>query len=387
MNIHDYFDPVALEKPSNHHLSDKAVFCRNIYIHTPDTPLSNLDRFKLALIGVPEDRNATVSGSAAAPDQVRDHLYQLFRVNPKLKIIDLGNLKGGSTVQDTYFALRDVLLDLMERKLTAVILGGSQDLTYGIYLAFEKLDRKFSFVTIDSRLDMGIIDDQIKPESYLIPILSRKKELLFSYTNLGHQTYFVDQGDVDFLKDNFHHTLRLGDIRQDMGKVEPCLRDAGFVSLDVNSIRQSDAPACTHPSPNGFTGEEICQISRYAGLSPVIKCFGLFNLLPDADRGGQTAQLAAQSIWYFIDGVSQRKEEHPLSAPDAFKKFIVSFSEMDHDIIFYKSLETERWWFEVPVIRQAKTRHVLISCALDDYQKACNQEIPDRWLNAFQKLN
>ena len=387
MNIHDYFDPVALEKPSNHHLSDKAIFCRNIYIHTPDTPLSNLDRFDLALIGVPEDRSATVSGSAAAPDQVRDHLYQLFRVNPKLKIIDLGNLKGGNTVQDTYFALRDVLLDLVKHKLTAVILGGSQDLSYGIYLAFEKLDRKFSFVTIDSRLDMGIIDDQINPESYLIPILSRKKELLFSYTNLGHQTYFVDQGDVDFLKNNFHQTLRLGDIRQDIGRVEPYLRDAGFVSLDVNSIRQSDAPACTHPSPNGFTGEEICQISRYAGLSPVIKCFGLFNLLPDADRGGQTSHLAAQSIWYFIDGVSQRKEEHPLSAPDAFKKFIVSFSEMDHDIIFYKSLETERWWFEVPVIRQTRTRHVLISCALDDYQKACNQEIPDRWLNAFQKLN
>ena len=387
MNIQDYFDPVALEKPSNHHLSDKAVLCRNIYINTPDTPVRNLDQFDLALIGVPEDRNATIPGSAAAPVQVRDHLYQLYRLNPKLKIIDLGNLKCGNTPQDTYFALRDVLLDLEERKLTSVILGGSQDLTYGIYLAFEKLERKFSFVTIDSRLDMGIIDDQIKPESYLIPILSRKKELLFTYTNLGHQTYFVDQGDVDFLKDNFHQTLRLGEIRQNVGKVEPYLRDAGFVSLDMNSIRQSDAPGCTHPSPNGFTGEDICQISRYAGLSPVMRCFGLFNLLPDTDRNGQTAHLAAQSLWYFIDGVSQRKKEHPLSAPDAFKKFIVSFSDMDHDIIFYKSLETERWWFEVPVIRQTKTRHVLISCAMDDYQKACNQEIPDRWLNAFQKLN
>ena len=387
MNIHDYFDPVALEKPSNHHLSEKAVLCRNIYIHTPDTPVKNLDQFDLALIGVPEDRNATVPGSEASPDKVRSHLYQLFRVNPKLKIIDLGNLTCGYTIQDTYFALRDVLLEMVERKMTTVILGGSQDLTYGIYLAFEKLDRKFSFVTIDSRLDMGIINDEIKPESYLIPILSRKKELLFSYTNLGHQTYFVDQGDVDFLKENFHQTLRLGDIRQDMGKVEPYLRDAAFVSLDVNSIRQTDAPAGTHLSPNGFTGEEICQISRYAGLSPVVRCFGLFNLLPEADREGQTAHLAAQALWYFMDGVSHKRVEHPLSAPDAFKKFIVSFNEMDHDIIFYKSLETERWWFEVPVIRQTKTRHVLISCAMDDYQKACNQEIPDRWLNVFQKLN
>jgi formiminoglutamase len=387
MNIRDYCDPVALEKPANHHLTDKAVFCRNIYIHTPDTPVRDLDQFSLAIIGVPEDRSSSQPGSAAAPALIRSHLYQLFRVNPKLKIIDLGDLKCGISVQDTYFALRDVLLELLERKLTVVLLGGSQDLTYGIYLAFEKLDRKFSFATVDSRLDMGLIDDQIKPESYLIPILSRKKELLFSYANLGHQTYFVDQADVDFLHDNFHQTLRQGDIRQDMSRVEPILRDSGFTSVDVNSIRQADAPGCTHPSPNGFTGEEICQISRYAGLSPIMKCFGLFNILPGSDRDGQTAHLAAQSIWYFMEGVSQRKAENPHAAPDAFKKFIVSLNEMDHDIVFYKSLETDRWWFEVPVIRQTKTRHMLISCSMNDYQKACNQEIPDRWLNAFQKLN
>ncbi len=387
MSIRDYCDPVALDKPANHHLSDKAVFCRNIHIHTPDTPVNNLEQYDLAFLGVPEDRSSTVQGPASAPDGIRNYLYQLFRVNPGLKIIDLGNLKCGNSVQDTYFALRDILLELMERNLITALLGGSQDLSYGIYLAFEKLNRKFSFVTIDSRLDMGIINDQIKPESYLIPMLSRKKELLFSYSNLGHQTYFVDQGDIDFLRDNYHQSLRLGDIRQDMARVEPILRDAGFVSLDLNSVRQSDAPGCTQPSPNGFTGEEICQISRYAGLSPTTKCFGLFNLLPGSDRDGQTAHLAAQCLWYFMDGASRRKEENPLSAPDAFKKFIVSHSDMDHDIVFYKSLETDRWWFEVPVIHQAKTRHVLISCSLEDYQKACNQEIPDRWLNAFQKLN
>lgn len=387
MNIQDYCDPVALEKPANHHLSDKAVLCRNIYIHTPDTPVKDLDKFNLALIGVPEERNATVKGSASAPDLIRSQLYQLFRLSPKLRIIDLGNLKCGTTVQDTYFALRDAILELIERRLTVVILGGSQDLTYGIYLAYEKLDRKFSFTTIDSRLDMGIIDDQVKPESYLIPILSRKKELLFSYSNLGHQTYFVDQSDVDFLRDNFHHSLRLGEVRSDMSKVEPILRDAGFVSLDLNSVRQSDAPGTTHPSPNGFTGEEICRISRYAGLSQTLNCFGVFNYLPLSDRDDQTAALAAQSLWYFMEGISQRKDEHPLSAPDAFKKFIVSHDDMDHDMIFYKSLETNRWWFEVPVIRQSRTRHVFVSCSMEDYQQACNQEIPDRWHNAFQKLN
>ncbi len=387
MNLNDYFDPVSLESPSNDYLSDKAIFCRNIYIHTPDSPIARLEEFGLALMGVPEDRAASMSGSALAPDLIRQQLYQLFRVNPTLKIIDLGNLKTGNTNQDTYFALRDVILEMSSHKMITICMGGSQDLTYGIYLAHEKMGRKFSFATVDSRLDMGVIADEIKPESYLIPILSRKKELLFSYTNIGHQTYFVDHGDLDFLRDNFHNSIRLGEFRQDTGKVEPYLRDAAFLSLDMNAIRQADSPGCIKPSPNGFTGEEICQISRNAGLSNSMKTFGVFNILPVADLGEQSTHLAAQLLWYFMDGVSQRFEENPHASPDSFKKFIVSSNDMDHDIIFYKSLETDRWWFEVPVLQKNRSRHALISCSHDDYQKACNHEIPDRWLNAFQKLN
>jgi hypothetical protein len=345
------------------------------------------EEFGLALIGVPEDRGATLSGSAMAPDLIRHQLYQLFRVNPSLKIIDLGNLKIGNTNQDTYFALRDVILEMSSHRVITICMGGSQDLTYGIYLAHEKMERKFSFATVDSRLDMGVIADEIKPESYLIPILSRKKELLFSYTNIGHQTYFVDHGDLDFLRDNFHNSIRLGEFRQDPGIVEPYLRDAAFLSLDMNAVRQADSPGCTKPSPNGFTGEEICQISRFAGLSNSLTTFGVFNILPVADLGEQSSHLAAQLLWYFMDGVSQRIEENPHASPDSFKKFIVSSNDMDHDIIFFKSLETDRWWFEVPVLQKSRSRHALISCSFDDYQRACNHEIPDRWLNAFQKLN
>ena len=387
MNLNDYFDPVSLDSPTNDHLSDKAVFCRNIYIHTPDSPVPRLDEFGLALIGVPEDRASSLPGPALAPDLIRSQLYQLFRVNPSLKIVDLGNLKLGNTHHDTYFALRDVLLEMSSHKLVTICMGGSQDLTYGIYLAHEKMDRKFSFASVDARLDMGVIADEIKPESYLIPILSRKKELLFSYTNIGHQTYFVDHGDLDFLRDNFHNSIRLGDLRQDPGKVEPYLRDAAFLSLDMNAVRQADAPGSIKPSPNGLTGEEICQISRFAGLSSSMRTFGVFNILPVADLGEQTTHLAAQLLWYFMDGVSQRIDENPHTSPDSFKKFIVSLNDMDHDIIFYKSLETDRWWFEVPVLQKNRSRHALISCSHDDYQRACNHEIPDRWMQAFQKLN
>jgi len=387
MNLNDYLLPVSLEKSTNHHLSEKAVLCRNIAIHTPDSKIKNLSSYQVAIMGVPEDRNASVKGSASAPDLIRNRLYQLFLVHPGLKIIDLGNLKTGNSVQDTYFAIRDVTLELNDHNIIVIVLGGSQDLTYGTYLAFEKFNLLFSFVTIDSRLDMGIIEDEVKPESFLIPILSRKKELLFNYTNIAHQKCLVDQQDIDFLNQQFNDTIRLGDLRSNIALSEPILRDAGFISFDLNAIRQADSPGSTHPSPNGLSAEEACQISRYAGLSNKLKTFGIYNLLPNSDPIGQTAHLTAQMVWYFLEGFAQRKQEVPSGNSSKFTKFIVSMNQTDQDIVFYKSLDTNRWWFEVPVLSNPKRRKVIISCSHEDYQQACNQEIPDRWLKSYQKMN
>jgi len=387
MSLNEYFIPVSLDKPENHHLSDKAIFCRNIYIHTASTPIPDLSEYRIAIVGMPEDRNATIRGSALAPDLIRNKLYNLYRINPGLKIIDLGNIKTGNSVQDTYFAVRDIILELNGKNIITVALGGSQDLTYGFYLAFEKMDSLFSFITVDSRLDMGIIQDEIKTESYLIPILSRKKELLFNYTNFGHQKCLVDQDDIDFLQRQFNNTVRLGDIHSNITITEPFLRDASFVSFDFNAIRQSDSPGCTCPSPNGLNSEESCQISRYAGASNNLMVFGIFNILPSADIQDQTVHLASQILWYFLEGVLQRKLEKPSGSSNLFKKFIVSFTGEKYEIVFYKSLETDRWWCEVPAFSGTRHEKILISCSYEDYQRACNQEIPDRWLKAYQKLN
>ncbi len=387
MNLYDYFDPVSLDKPENNNLSEKAVFCRNIQIHTPDTPAVDLKSFNVAILGIPEDRNASIEGPALAPDKIRNWLYQLFRVHSKLKIVDLGNIKRGKNIQDTYYALRDVTLELHNNNLITVYLGGSQDLSYGSFLAFENKGDKFNFVTIDSRLDMGIIGDDITSESYLIPILTRSTNLLSSYTNIGHQKYLVDQQDIDFLQERYYPTIRLGDVRSNISKIEPYLRDASFVSIDICAVRQSDAPGSTYPSPNGFFGDELCQISKYAGLSNTLSCYGIFNVVPEKDPFDQTSHLAAQAIWHFLEGLSQKIYETPASDPNSFKKFIVSLDSIENEIVFYKSLQTERWWFEVPISISGKKDHLLMSCSYSDYQEACNQEIPDRWWNAFKKHN
>jgi len=123
MNLNDYFDPVSLEKPTHHVLDNHLLFCRNIDIHTPSFPIHDLEKYKVVIIGVPEDRNSINTGSAQAPDKIRNKLYQLIRTNNKFKIFDLGNMKAGKTHEDTLFGLRDILNELTSLDIICIILG------------------------------------------------------------------------------------------------------------------------------------------------------------------------------------------------------------------------------------------------------------------------
>ena len=384
MDLNDYFNPVSLEKPAIHLIPPDLSFSRKIKIHTPDHKIGNISEFDAAIIGIPEEKNAFIKGPALAPDAVRNKLYQLSELNRKTKIIDLGNLKTTDNINDTYYALRDIILYLGQKSVIAVLIGGSQDLCYGVDLAFNEKITTYSYLSLDARLDLGFKEKKINSRNYLDTILSYKDPKLFNYTNLGHQSYFTPERLKDLIDKKGFESLRLGFVRSNLSSVEPQIRDADFISLDMSCVRQSDAPGVTLPSPNGFFGHEICQLARYSGAASGPKVFGIFELSPENDLNGQTSHLAAQTIWYFIDGLSLRIKENPQES--GATKFIVSLESAGQQIAFYKSLKTDRWWMEIPVINPITGLNYLISCNHEDYQSASSDEIPERWWKAFHRL-
>ena len=167
--------------------------------------------------------------------------------------------------------------------------------------------------------------------------------------------------------------------------VEPVLRDCDIISFDIGVIRQSDAPGRINSSPSGLFSEEACQIARYSGLSDYANCFGIYEINPKYDQNNMTSHIAAQMIWYFIEGFSLRKSEVPSAENSDYKSFIVSHDNMEHDITFYKSLRTNRWWMEVPIIKTG--RKIMVACSIADYHQACDHDIPDLWWKSFRRIN
>jgi formiminoglutamase len=390
MDIGIYFEPVNVEElKSNVDLKIKR-FGDSIKIYSELNAFPDLAGTDIAIIGVKEDRRAYKNeGCMLAPDYIRKYFYNLFPVNDKMKIADLGNIKRGFEIEDTYFAVKSVVAELIQNKIIPIIIGGSQDLTFANYQAYESLGQIINIVQVDSCFDLGESEEEDSSRSYLSKIITHQPNYLFNFTNLGYQSYFVDQDAVDLMKNLFFDTYRLGVVRADLEEAEPIVRNADMLTFDVSSIRQSDAPGNGNTTPNGFYGEEACQIVRYAGISDKLSSIGFYEINPRLDNKDQTSHLTAQMIWYFIEGFYSRKQDYPYKEKEEYIKYLVTIKEQKHEIVFYKSKKSDRWWMEVPCPVNLKVkyeRHYLVPCSIKDYQIACKDDIPDRWWQVYQKL-
>ncbi len=149
MDLFDYFIPVSDE------FRYDDDFRRNrlgevIQMYSEGEAPPDLSQFDIAIIGVTEDRNALANlGCGSGPDLIRGALYALHQGNFTPKIVDLGNLRNGHSPDDTYFALASVVADLVEINVLPVILGGSQDLTFAQYRAYERLGQIVNLVSVE----------------------------------------------------------------------------------------------------------------------------------------------------------------------------------------------------------------------------------------------
>jgi len=356
-----------------------------IKIHTQNSGIPDLENIEIALVGVTENRlDQDHNDDYLNFNNVRRAFYGLYPGNWNLKIADLGDIQKGETVEDTYFALQSLVSDLIKRKIIPVILGGSQDLIYAQYRAYDRLEQMVNLVNIDSRFDLGDAEAQISNRSYVGKIVVNKPYNLFNYSSVGYQTYFNSQEEIKLMDRLFFDAYRLGEVSNNISLVEPVMRNANLVGLDLGSITAAATGGNNHFSPNGFDGKEICALARYAGISDKVSSFGIYEYISKYPKAGN--MLIAQMMWYFIEGVNYRTNENTISAKKEFIKYLVPIE--DEVLVFFKSPISGRWWIEIPFISNSNTklkRHTLLPCSNEDYLEACNQVIPERWYKTRRK--
>ena len=364
-----------IQELSAQHLGSKIV------LHTRDS-VPDLDQINIAIIGVLDNRGDHNAKADVDLNAIRIELYSMFPGNWNASIGDLGDVLAGNSIEDTYFAVKKITAGLIKRKIIPIVLGGSQDITYALYRAYDDLEQMVNLVTIDSKFDFGKENEPIGCNSFLTKIIIEEPNNLFNFCNIGYQTYYNSQEEIDLVEKLFFDAYRLGEVSSNISISEPVFRDADLVSIDLKALKSSDSGNFMDFSPNGFNGKEICSLSRYAGISDKVTSFGVFN----HNSSGQEAVIIAQICWYFIEGYHYRSKEYPFGSRDNYLKYIVPLE--DEDLVFYKSDKTARWWIEIPHVLSSHNKlkkNTLLPCSHEEYLAACNQEMPERWWKAQRK--
>ncbi len=388
MDLKLFFDPISAEIDIDKLPS--SALAHSFYINRDRMP-NNVEEMDLAIIGILESRGADPvhqSGLVKAADEIRANLYQLKKGSGNLKIVDLGNFRSGPELEDSYQRLQEVGNYLLSNNVLPILIGGSHNMDIGLYRAYEGLDKLVSMLTVDNKLDLIDPDTGLPNETHIHKIFKHDPNYLFNYHQLGYQSYLVDPHETEILEQLYFEGIRLGVLKENVKELEPLIRDADMVSIDISALQAHYCPGATDSKVYGLTGEEGCQLCWYAGLNDKLSSIGFFEYDVDKDSPDhKTGFVVATMIWYFIEGFYNRKGDNNIRTND-YLIYEVPLGGDPSSIRFYKSKLSEKWWMEVPhpEDKLGFMRSIMIPCNYSDYETALSGEVPDRWITTYSRM-
>ncbi|MFY7652311.1 MAG: formimidoylglutamase [Chitinophagaceae bacterium] len=368
-----FLEPINTFEISNDEGYKDTQLGKNMVIYEGEYPeVADAD---LIIVGCGEMRgNGIGRFSNAGINAVRHEFYSLYHWHKTITVADIGNIQCGATITDTYAALRAVISELLPLNKKVLIIGGSHDVTLAQYQAYVHAEKIIEATCIDAKIDIDM-SSVIAADNFLMEMLTGVPNYVKHYNHIGFQSYFVHPHMLETIDKLRFDCFRVGKVKELLDEMEPPIRNSHLLSVDIAAIQNAHAPA-NILTPNGFTGEEICTLMQYAGMSNQLSTAGIYGFLPQYDKHNLTAKQISHMLWYFMDGMYKGKQEALLTETANFKTYELAFAELV--ATFYQSKKTGRWWMQMPDGN-------MMACSKLDYIIASNNEIPERWMRSMER--
>lgn len=298
----------------------------------------------------------------------RTYLYGLSKADWQIPVVDLGDLKLGKTIEDTHFAVEELISYCLYQKAIPILIGGSLDLVKPQIFSLNFHHKNFEWSHIGAQIILSENDAKLTANNALFKVFTDKQVNIKNFHFVGYQQHLNDWETLKLMENVDFDLMRLAEIMETPENAEPFFRRSNFVSIDCNAVESRETGFSTSPQINGLTNREVCSLMKEAGLSQELKSVGLFNF---SFEGKTNTQLLAQMIWYLIDGI-QIQKTHP-NQPQ-IEQFTVLFDDKEYH--FKREIFSNLWYFgEHEDLRQC------LPCTLNDYENAKRGEISKRILN------
>ncbi len=262
------------------------------------------------LLGTPFDSTTTYRpGSRFAPRRVREISQEIDLVNPfipelrydRYPMCDLGDLVFTTDVNEFLRCYCRVLRELLCESKRVFVLGGEHTVTIGTARVLRELSREVWIVYFDAHLDL--YDEY--PRGCRIShatVVSRLLEYDCEVVAIGYRAYSEEEyrklrelafwiSTSDIVRSEEKCLLELAQVLQ-------FINGDVVISLDVDVLDPSIAPAVSNPEPGGLDYWTLLELLRIVLLSlgQKIKVIEVVEYTPVLDYNGITGCLAAKLI-------------------------------------------------------------------------------------------
>lgn len=293
----------------------------------PDDPrlghllgLAGADNARVVLVGFPTDEGVRINGgrpgAALAPEAIRPFLY---RLTPDARdpdafcdllshTCDLGNLVLHGPLEADQERLGAALAPYLARGVTVVVLGGGHETAFGHFLGYVQAHQDVALLNLDAHADVRPLKDG-RPHSGspFYQALLHPARRCQQYTVAGLQPHSLATAHLAFLRNHGGRYALRDACTPEL--LRTLLAEAGnrcMVTLDLDVLDQAHAPGVSAPATGGLDLATWLDFAEAAGRTPHVTSLDLVELCPPLDRDGQTARIAALTLWRFLKGHATR---------------------------------------------------------------------------------
>lgn len=325
---------------------------------------------------------ALITCDASGIMDMRNALYSFKSFHDDFDFLDLGVLRKSN---DSF--VLPLFEEIFNSGVFPMLVTNDSSLNKSFMQALHNVYSSLHLTTIDDRFRCFPFQSSAE-FPYLDTFLSSDGETTEGRHIIGVQSHLVPFEGLTYCEEKGVSLHRLGQAKQNLKDLEPSIRHADICILEMSALKYTDFPSQIPKSPSGFSLEEICQLSRYAGLSDTLKGFSISGFDIKNTYNHLDAQALAQIIWYFLEGFNNKKGDFPVNF-DGMVEYLVEVKEHQELLIFWKSNRSGRWWVQIENTN-ASDENInlrLIPVSYQDYLDACEGELSARVLKALVKYS
>jgi formiminoglutamase len=253
-------------------------------------------------------------GPAGGPSAIRPALYRLA-ADPRLaqfedflgRTRDLGDVEISRSLEIDQQHLGEALAGLFQAGIFVIVLGGGHETSYGHFLGYVLAGRPVEILNWDAHADVHELKDGLGHSgSPFRQAIEDRSGACRRYSVAGLEPQAVSRSHLDFVRQHGRGMWREEVSGDTLASLYAGVQSPTFASFDLDAVNQAEAPGVSAPNPAGLRSERWLQAAYRAGQTPAVTSADVVELNPRFDHDGETARLAALTVWWILRGRAER---------------------------------------------------------------------------------